>query len=77
ADAAEQIKEWGEKGEKLQERMKALRKEDGAEEAFKDAGKKHEERSKKAMKDFFSAMQKLQKSGRMTKELQEAIRNVK
>lgn len=77
SEGAEKIKKWGKKGNKIQERIKELRKEENATEEFTKAGEKHKERSKKAMKAYFAAIKKLQKSGRMTKELQEAMLNVK
>lgn len=76
ADGAKKIKKWGKKGAEIQERIKKLRQEEST-ESFTDAGKKHEDRSRQAMKDYFAAIQKLQKSGRMTKEIQDAMLNAK
>ena len=76
SEAAEEIKDWGKKGDKLIERKKALN-DAATEEELKVLAKKYEKRSMDAMKDYMAALQKLQKSGRMTKEVQEAIMNVK
>ncbi|MFK7909086.1 MAG: hypothetical protein AB8F34_00635 [Akkermansiaceae bacterium] len=77
AEGAEQIKEWGKKGDKIQERIKALREGGTSEEEFTKASKEFEKRSGKAVKAYFDAISKLQKSGRATKELQDAMMNVK
>ncbi len=76
SQGAEEIKEWGKKGAKLMERKKALN-EEMSEEDLKALTKKYEKRSQETMKAYMKAIQKLHKSGRMTKELQEAMFNVK
>jgi len=77
ADGAKKIKKWGEKGDELQERIKKLRKGEHSTEDLMAAAEKHKDRNKKAMKTYFAALQKLQESGRMTKEVQDAMLNVK
>jgi tryptophanyl-tRNA synthetase len=77
SEGAKEIKKWGEKGEEIQDRIKKLRDSGTTDEDFTKAGKKNEDRSRKAVKAYFEAITKLQKSGRMTKELQDAMMNVK
>lgn len=80
SEAAQQIREWGKKGQDLQERTKALMK-DMSEEALKKESeaiaKEYGERQMQAFNNLMKAFQRLEQSGRATKEIKEAMENVK
>lgn len=76
AEAAKEIKKWGKKGAEIKERQQAFIDKNETEK-FMAVAEKHSEETMKATQDFMEALLKLQQSGRLTPEIQEAIENVK
>lgn len=76
ADAAKEIEKWGEKMEEIQKRKEALGTELSPEEQ-KELVEAYADRSTASVQKMMTAMRKLQESGRMTQELQDAMVNVK
>lgn len=75
-DAAKKIKALGKKGDEFVERKKKLF--DGADpEEILKLTKKYEAKSVAAARELMKSIQKLEKSGRATAELQNAIMNMK
>jgi hypothetical protein len=75
SEAAAEIREWAEKGEALQRRKAALRKELTADE-LQALTRQYSQRSMEAVRDMMAAMGRLEQSGRMTAELGEALSSV-
>ena len=76
SEAAEEIRDWGEKGSELKDRAIALREEMSEEELEIEAKKLAEdygERQMKAFTNYMQAVKRLEKSGRMTQEITDAI----
>lgn len=76
AEAAKKIKAHGKKGDDLMERKEKLKK-DLTPADEKALMKKYEDKSMKSFQNFMKAVTKLSESGRMTKELSDAIENMK
>lgn len=75
AEAAEKFAEFKKDGADIMERKKALMKDITAEEG-NELREKYSKESGKAMMRYVEAVKKLGKSGRMTKELQDAVENL-
>lgn len=76
SEAAERIKELGKDGEDFMNRKAVLNKDLSPEDTQKLMDKYSSELST-ALKNYMTAMQNVVKSGRMTKELSEAVENMK
>ena len=76
SDGAKKIQKWGKKGNKIQERIKAL-KEKYSDEELQDIDDKYKTEMRDAFKKLMATIVKLQKSGRMTQEIKDAMENVK
>lgn len=76
SEAAEQLKELGKQGEEFVERKEALY-QDANKEEIQAVAEKYREEMTEAMKGMMQAMQKVVTSGRMTRELQQAMVKMK
>lgn len=76
AEAAKEIKKWGKKGEDIKKRQQAFIDDNQADD-FQKVAEKHSAELMKATENFMTALMKLQQSGRLTPEIQQAIENVK
>ena len=76
SEAAEKIKELGKKGDEFMERKTALFGEAGDAD-LQQLTEKYSERARESARKMMEAIQRLEKSGRVTAELQEAIINMK
>jgi len=75
SEAAEKFADFKKEGADIMERKKVLMK-DISDEEGKELREKYSKDSGKAMMRYMEAVEKLGKSGRMTKELQEAVENL-
>lgn len=76
ADAAEKIRELGTKGEDFMERKEALY-QDASKEKIQATAEKYRDEMTEAVQGMMKAMQNVVTSGRMTRELQDALANMK
>lgn len=76
ADAAEKIRELGTKGEDFMERKEALY-QDASKEKIQATAEKYREEMTGAVQGMMEAMKNVVTSGRMTRELQDALANMK
>ncbi len=76
SEAAEKIKAHGKKGDEIMKRKEKLLKE-MTPELEAELKKKYEEKTKQSVEKFMEAVIKLGQSGRATKELSDAIENMK
>lgn len=76
SEAAERLEALGREGEEFVARKQKLN-EGASPEEMIEVAKKHSEEVGKAFQDYMEAMTKLSASGRMTRELSEAIANMK
>ena len=76
SDAAEKIKALGKEGDEFMERKKELFA-DADPEALDKLTKKYAKRSQESARMLMLSIQKLEKSGRATPELKDAILNMK
>jgi len=74
--ATQKIKTLGKQGEKFVERKTALNK-SASPEQLVEAAKEHSKETGQAFRGYMEAVSKLSASGRMTRELADAIENMK
>lgn len=75
ADASNKIKKLGEDAEEFMKRKEVLNK-DLTVEKMRELAKEHQEETSQAFMEYMKAAERLSRSGRMTKELGEAIANM-
>lgn len=75
ADASSKIKKLGEDADEFMRRKEVLNK-DLTPERMRELVKEHQQETSQAFGEYLKAVEKLSRSGRMTKELGEAISNM-